>query len=82
MRWYIVGFMLIILGIIILLGGFFYSIYKSDYEKEVKGGGIIMIGPFPIIFGSDTESLKFVSILAIILMIVSIISMILIYTKF
>jgi len=82
MRWYIVGFMLIILGIIILLGGFFYSIYKSDYEKEVKGGGVIMIGPFPIIFGSDTESLKFVSILAIILMIVSIISMILIYTKF
>ncbi|HIH77719.1 MAG TPA: DUF131 domain-containing protein [Halobacteria archaeon] len=73
MKWFITGFLLIIIGMLIIFGGFFYSIYKSNYEKEVKGGGIIMIGPFPIIFGSDTDSLKFVSILAIILMVISII---------
>lgn len=82
MKWFITGFLLIIIGMLILFGGFFYSIYKSNYEKEVKGGGIIMIGPFPIIFGSDTDSLKFVSILAIILMVISIIFMILTYTRF
>ena len=82
MKWFITGFLLIIIGMLIIFGGFFYSIYKSNYEKEVKGGGIIMIGPFPIIFGSDTDSLKFVSILAIILMVISIIFMILTYTRF
>lgn len=76
MKWVVAGFLLIMLGILILFGGFFYLIYKSNYEKEVRTGGIIMIGPFPIIFGSDTDSLKFVSILAIILIVISFIFMI------
>jgi len=82
MRWVIAGFILILLGALIIFGGIFYSILKSNSEKEVRGGGIIMIGPFPIIFGSDTDSLKFVSILAIILMIISLLFMIVISKKF
>jgi uncharacterized protein (TIGR00304 family) len=52
---------------------------RSPYEKppaekaqsKVKGGGVIMIGPIPIIFGSDKESAKSAAILAIILMLLS-----------
>ena len=52
---------------------------RSPYEKppaekvesKVKGGGVIMLGPIPIIFGSDKESAKTAAILAIILMLLS-----------
>lgn len=40
-------------------------------ESKVKGGGVIMLGPIPIIFGSDKESAKTATILAIILMLLS-----------
>lgn len=40
-------------------------------ESEIKAGGVIMLGPIPIIFGSDKESAKTAAILAIILMLLS-----------
>jgi uncharacterized protein (TIGR00304 family) len=40
-------------------------------ESKVKTGGVIMLGPIPIIFGSDKESAKTAAILAIILMVLS-----------
>ena len=40
-------------------------------ESKVKGGGVIMLGPIPIIFGTDKESVKTAAILAIILMLLS-----------
>jgi uncharacterized protein (TIGR00304 family) len=39
--------------------------------SKVKGGGVIMVGPIPIIFGTDQRSSKIVIILAIILMILT-----------
>ncbi|MCC4769081.1 DUF131 domain-containing protein [Methanosarcina sp. DH2] len=39
--------------------------------SRIRGGGVIMLGPIPIIFGSDGESAKTATILAIILMILS-----------
>jgi uncharacterized protein (TIGR00304 family) len=40
-------------------------------ESEIKAGGVIMLGPIPIIFGSDKESAKTAAVLAIILMLLS-----------
>jgi uncharacterized protein (TIGR00304 family) len=40
-------------------------------EPEIKTGGVIMIGPIPIIFGSDKASAKTAIILAIVLMLLS-----------
>jgi len=34
---------------------------------KVKGGGAILVGPIPIVFGTDKESMKIVLILAIVL---------------
>ncbi|MGB9928426.1 MAG: TIGR00304 family membrane protein [Methanosarcina sp.] len=44
---------------------------EKKVESRVRGGGVIMIGPIPIIFGTDRGSAKTAIILAIVLMILS-----------
>ena len=44
---------------------------ESDSSRtDVKSGGVIMIGPLPIIFGSDSNTSKKAMVLAIILMMI------------
>jgi len=43
----------------------FFTVFKG--KGKVKGGGAIIIGPFPIIFGTDKESVKILLLLSIIL---------------
>ncbi|MCC6029973.1 MAG: DUF131 domain-containing protein [Candidatus Korarchaeum sp.] len=58
----IVAFLLILMGFILLsLGG----------EREVRGGGVLIIGPLPIIFGTDQRVAKGLIILALVLTIVT-----------
>ena len=76
-----IGFLIIIIGIALGMpqssesrqdhSGKAESYSKAKVESEVKGGGVIMLGPIPIIFGSDKESAKTAAILAIILMLLS-----------
>lgn len=40
---------------------------ENSSSPKVRGGGVIMLGPIPIVFGSDGESAKSAIILAIIL---------------
>ncbi len=44
-------------------------------RPKVHGGGVILIGPIPIIFGSDNKTAIILSILAIIIMIIAIIAL-------
>jgi len=69
--------MLVILVAILLL---FLSNVKG--EEKVKGGGAIIIGPFPIIFGTDIESVKTVLLLSLTLTILLIIAMVIFYLVF
>jgi uncharacterized protein (TIGR00304 family) len=43
---------------------------QSGPKKSIKGGGVVMIGPIPIIFGSDSKTAMILVVLAIILMII------------
>ncbi len=72
---FFLGLALIIIGFLLLFVYILYESLKAAKEKrvETKGGGVILIGPVPIIFGTDIESLKLVIILAIVLMIIAII---------
>lgn len=68
------GLLLIMLGFLLLISGSLGSMFKNSGEQEsqgtdVKGGGIIMIGPIPIVFGSDKNSVQTLLILAIVLMV-------------
>lgn len=60
---YGLGFALIFAGVVITLVAvvllFMSGLTASGEGKgEVKGGGAVIVGPFPIIFGSDKESVK------------------------
>ncbi len=55
----LIGFLLVFIGTIIsALGG----------EGDVEGGGVIMIGPIPIVFGTSRGAAGMAMILAILLM--------------
>lgn len=63
------------IGIIMILAGFlitfvaavllFFTAFKG--KAKVKGGGALIIGPFPIIFGTDKESVRILLLLLIVL---------------
>jgi uncharacterized protein (TIGR00304 family) len=68
------GTLVIIAGILmVFLATIFASHSKHDGEKEVevKGGGVIMIGPIPIIFGTDPKWAVVAMVLAIVLIVLS-----------
>ncbi len=69
------GLLLVCIGFLVILAGVFsmaYQAWKTGAEEkpEVRGGGIIMIGPIPIIFGTDAATLKILMLLAIVLMVI------------
>ena len=69
------GLLLVFIGFLVILAGVFSMAYQAwktgDVEKpEVRGSGIIMIGPIPIIFGTDAATLKILMLLAIVLMVI------------
>jgi uncharacterized protein (TIGR00304 family) len=79
------GILLIIVGSIFIFFEVFWNIIKEKREEpekdeetrrkkkktKVGGGGVVLIGPIPIIFGTDKKFLIIAVILAVILMIIS-----------
>jgi uncharacterized protein (TIGR00304 family) len=71
---------LIFVGIGIIVVGFLVvflataisgrSSEEGEKRTEVRGGGIIMIGPIPIIFGSDARWASAAIVLAIVLIVI------------
>jgi len=67
----LVGFLLILVG----FGAIVVSMLSQTRKEgsEVKGGGVIMIGPVPIIFGSDMKWASVAIVLAIILIVLTVV---------
>ncbi|MEM1515160.1 MAG: DUF131 domain-containing protein [Candidatus Bathyarchaeia archaeon] len=68
-----VGWILITAGIIILITTIMTVVFRATKRQgsdRLRGGGLIMLGPIPIIFGTDKETVKALIILAIILIVV------------
>ncbi|MEM3769956.1 MAG: DUF131 domain-containing protein [Candidatus Bathyarchaeia archaeon] len=55
---YELGIIIVFLGVIIVLVAFVLLFLSSMKSGKVRGGGALIIGPFPIIFGSNKESVK------------------------
>ena len=53
--------------LIVIVATAFILLSKSGNTGKARGGGAIIIGPIPIIFGTDKQSLKTVLLLSIIL---------------
>lgn len=63
---YSLGIALIFAGIIVIFVAVILLFLAGVKEGgKVKGGGVLIIGPFPIIFGTDKESVKAVLLLSL-----------------
>jgi uncharacterized protein (TIGR00304 family) len=58
-----VGFALSFIIMLLLV----FSGKRDGGRGKVRGGGAVIIGPVPIVFGTDKESVKIILILSIIL---------------
>ncbi len=67
---YIIGAVLIVVGVLVVVAVIIGASVKGANKGEVRGAGVIMIGPVPIIFGTDKESVKTLLALAVILSVV------------
>ena len=76
---YSLGFALIVAGTIVIVATIVLASKGSAKKGRVRGAGIIMIGPIPIIFGTDKKSVKAVLTLALILTIIALIIIVLNY---
>jgi uncharacterized protein (TIGR00304 family) len=54
------GMLIMIVATVLLL------LSKKGNTGKVRGGGVILIGPIPIIFGTDKQSLKTILLLSIV----------------
>jgi len=71
---FLVGFALFIIGFILAFIGVLISIFKGATSGgQVSGGGVILIGPFPIIFGSNRRIAWYLTIVALVFVIIYII---------
>lgn len=77
---------LTLFGLILIVFGFILAFIAAammlfvgmHVHGKVRGGGLIMIGPIPIIFGTDREVVKTLLILSIILIAVALVFMLVI----
>lgn len=66
------GLALVFIGVALAVVAVFLLALKGS--GKVSGGGVVLLGPFPIVFGSDVKALKVVIALALILMVVALLA--------
>ena len=75
-----VGFILIVFGFVLAFAAMILLAFRSARGSEkTRAAGVLLIGPIPIIFGTDRDSVKGLIILAIALMLVVLVVMFLPY---
>ncbi|MGB9741520.1 MAG: TIGR00304 family membrane protein [Candidatus Bathyarchaeia archaeon] len=80
---YGLGVALTVAGVIVvLIAILLLFIYCIKSGAKIRGGGAIIIGPFPIIFGTDKESVKMILLLSITLTVLLVVMAVLFYMLF
>ena len=75
-----VGFVLIIFGFVLAFAAMILLAFRSTRGSgKTRAAGVLLIGPIPIIFGTDKDSVKGLMILAIVLILVVLVIMFLPY---
>ena len=66
---FLIGLLLALAGFAVAVLAFIFAILRSARGAgQVRGGGVVMIGPVPIVFGTDKQSARMLVLLGIILM--------------
>ncbi|HUH99874.1 MAG TPA: DUF131 domain-containing protein [Nitrososphaerales archaeon] len=73
-------FDLVLVGVAIIIVGFFLVFLavarpsgaseEGERRTETRGGGVILIGPIPIVFGSDARWASIAIVLTIVLVVI------------
>ena len=74
-----VGTVLILLGVLIIALAFFLFYFKKSERGKISGGGAVIIGPIPIVFGTDKRAMRKVLSLSIVLTLLVLVVMIMNY---
>jgi uncharacterized protein (TIGR00304 family) len=73
------GFALIIVGVLIFVAAGILFVVLGGRRRNVKTAGVTIVGPIPIIFGSDKKAVKTLSVLAVTLTVLLIAGMLIYY---
>jgi len=76
------GFIFIFIAILLFMFGFTsivesnkfqadYDAYQSSRKTSIKGGGVVLIGPIPIVFGSNWKIAAILMILSVCIIIIA-----------
>jgi uncharacterized protein (TIGR00304 family) len=76
---YALGIVLVIIGIVVIVAAIVFASKGKSNKGNMRGAGVIMIGPIPIIFGTDKKSVKTVLALALALTVVALIIIVINY---
>ncbi|MEM2136798.1 MAG: DUF131 domain-containing protein [Candidatus Methanomethylicia archaeon] len=71
MELYQLGLIFVIIGVITIFLGVIITLMRR--KGEVEGGGIIIIGPFPILWGTSSKILRILSIITLLFIILIVI---------
>ena len=71
------GVGLILLGFVVVFITMVWLVFSSAKggKAKVRGGGVVIVGPIPIVFGTDKESVKVILVLSIVLVVLLLIFM-------
>jgi uncharacterized protein (TIGR00304 family) len=76
---YTLGLVLVFVGVALIIIAVVLLSVSGARKGKVKGGGVILIGPVPIIFGTDKKSLKTVLLLSLALTVMLVVAMVVYY---
>ena len=76
---YALGIALVFVGVLIIIVAVILLSVSGAKKGKVKGGGAIIVGPVPIIFGTDEKSLKTVLLLSLALTVMLVVAMVVYY---
>ncbi len=62
---YVLGSLLVVFGILIILVAIVRRSFPKAGKTSVKAGGVIIVGPIPIVFGTDKKMVKTILTLSI-----------------
>jgi uncharacterized protein (TIGR00304 family) len=76
---YALGIVLVIIGLLVIVAAIVFASKGESNKGDMRGAGIIMIGPIPIIFGNDKKYVKTILTLALALTTVALIIIVINY---
>lgn len=62
------GILLIFIGFFIAMLSVILSLKESVKESKVEGGGVLLIGPVPIVFGTNKEIVKIILLVLLVIL--------------